>query len=362
MDGSITIERNNSVLDGNGFTSSAVLLNSVSNLTVKNFIITKGGEIQNGFAGISLTNTSHSTVENNTITGITNFLYSFLYYETSAGIIVSGGSSNIISGNNLVNNNQGMEFNNTAYNLIVGNNITYSATAEDKQGYNNPAGIYFDNSSNNTIYHNNFEISIGGQAGDSYYNSVNIWDNGYPSGGNYWMNYRAKEIDYTGIGNKQYVIDSLDAGSANNTDRYPLMEPFNSTFYTLQNTPPEISLLSPLNQTYSNSSVALTFSVEVLSPDKSVNWTGYSLDGQPNVTITSHSSVNNVTIANMTSGVHDITVYARDAYGNIGTSQTIVFTIVKPEPFLTITVLAVSAAAVVMVAVGLLIYLRKHKH
>ena len=59
-----------------------------------------------------------------------------------------------------------MEFNNTAYNLIVGNNITYSATAEDKQGYNNPAGIYFDNSSNNTIYHNNFEISIGGQAED----------------------------------------------------------------------------------------------------------------------------------------------------------------------------------------------------
>jgi hypothetical protein len=35
----------------------------------------------------------------------------------------------------------------------------------------------------------------------------------------------AEEMDSSGIGNKPYVID------LNNTDRYPLMEPFNSTFF-----------------------------------------------------------------------------------------------------------------------------------
>jgi hypothetical protein len=51
---------------------------------------------------------------------------------------------------------------------------------------------------------------------------MNVWDDGYPSGGNYWSDYltkypNASQIDHTGIGNAPYVINS------NNTDRYPLM-------------------------------------------------------------------------------------------------------------------------------------------
>jgi hypothetical protein len=57
--------------------------------------------------------------------------------------------------------------------------------------------------------------------------SPNTWDNGYPSGGNYWSDYQtrypsAAEIDGSGIWNTPYVID------ANNTDRYPLMSPWSS--------------------------------------------------------------------------------------------------------------------------------------
>jgi hypothetical protein len=52
--------------------------------------------------------------------------------------------------------------------------------------------------------------------------SPNIWDDGYPSGGNYWSDYSTKypsatEVDNSGIWNTPYVID------ANNTDHYPLM-------------------------------------------------------------------------------------------------------------------------------------------
>ncbi|HEX9261603.1 MAG TPA: hypothetical protein VF893_03660, partial [Candidatus Bathyarchaeia archaeon] len=52
--------------------------------------------------------------------------------------------------------------------------------------------------------------------------STNVWDDGYPSGGNYWSDYQnryadAKETDSSGIWNTPYVIDDK------NQDRYPLV-------------------------------------------------------------------------------------------------------------------------------------------
>jgi len=61
---------------------------------------------------------------------------------------------------------------------------------------------------------------------------INFWDNGYPSGGNYWDDYMGIDIYHgpnqdipggDGIGDVPYII----TGSAgNNTDRYPLMCPW----------------------------------------------------------------------------------------------------------------------------------------
>jgi len=57
----------------------------------------------------------------------------------------------------------------------------------------------------------------------------NIWDDGYPSGGNYWSNYTGldlfsgpyqNETGGDGIGDTPYVID------ADNVDHYPLMAPY----------------------------------------------------------------------------------------------------------------------------------------
>jgi hypothetical protein len=58
-------------------------------------------------------------------------------------------------------------------------------------------------------------------------NSVNTWDNGYPSGGNYWSDYNGTDL-YSGpgqnitgsdsIGDTPYVIN------ANNRDRYPKVQ------------------------------------------------------------------------------------------------------------------------------------------
>ena len=211
MAGSIIVNGNNLLFDGDGHTlSGAVSLNHVSNVTVKNLIITGGeqfgSETQNGdiITGIYLDDASNVVVDNNTVTDLLSagyFMQVLEYYDMLAGIIVSGGHSNVISGNNLVNNNQGMEFDNTQRNLIVGNNITFSEAVQKAQGSADPAGIYFNDASNNTIYHNNFEIGMGGQAGYSYGDSFNIWDDGFPFGGNFWGDYCTRYPNATEIDN-----------------------------------------------------------------------------------------------------------------------------------------------------------------
>jgi len=98
------------------------------------------------------------------------------------------------------------------YNAISGNNITA----------NKDYGIYLSYSSDilgfhNSVYHNNF-VNNTNQVYSKV--SVNIWDDGYPSGGNYWSDYAGVDTDGDGIGDTPYDID------ANNQDRYPLIEPW----------------------------------------------------------------------------------------------------------------------------------------
>ena len=92
--------------------------------------------------------------------------------------------------------------------------------------------------------------------------------------------------------------------------------------------------------------------------NKQVNWTGYSLDGGEPVTV-----AGNTTISGLPNGVHNVTVYAKDAFGNVGASETVSFTLQVPEPFPTTIVAAVSGvSAVVVVGAVLAIYIKKRKH
>ncbi len=147
--------------------------------------------------------------------------------------------------------------------------------------------------------------------------------------------------NYTGGGSSPVVADGVVYFGLGSTF-YALGEPYSTT-------PPKISVLSPLSQKYNESSVSLVFTV-----DKPVNWTGYSLDARENVSI-----AGNTTLTGLSNGVHNVTVYAEDLFGNIGSSVTVVFT---AEPFPIIPVAVASVTVVVMVGAVLLVYFRKRKH
>jgi len=62
-------------------------------------------------------------------------------------------------------------------------------------------------------------------------------------------------------------------------------------------------------------------------------------------------------LSELSVGVHNITVFAWDEIGNVGSSETITFTIA--EPFNVAPVAVASATSVAIVAVGLLVYFKK---
>jgi parallel beta-helix repeat protein len=347
IDGSITVNRNNIVLDGNrhtlygqGYTPFGDLsLNGTSNVTVKDFIIPCSLDTYPQVIGIQLTNATHVSISNNTITG-------FESVEAWNGgsytaIDVEGGSSNLIEGNSLRYNIYGISLSDTTDNQVIGNNVVGDVNFK----FLYTTGIYVADASNNLIYHNNF-INSTTQAIVS--DSVETWDDGYPIGGNYWSNYWMKNPNAAEIGNST-ILNTPYTINSQNIDRYPLLNPFNSTIYAIEASSPKISIISPLSKVYNQSILPLVFTL-----NEKINWIGYSLDEMQNVTITG-----NCTIANLTNGLHYIIVYANNTYGNIG-SQTVNFTVSKPEPFPTLVVIAVILVAVA-ISVSLLIYRRHRK-
>jgi parallel beta-helix repeat protein len=176
--------------------SGYVAVINCTNVTVQDFTLTHDEQ------GILLAFTNNSKVTGNNMTNNRN------------GIELFSSSNDTLSGNYMANNNlDGCLLERSSdYNTLLGNTI--SANSQD--------GIELSFSSNNKIFHNFFNNTW--QAFVSGLN--NTWDDGYPSGGNYWSNYltyhpNATEIGRSGmwssgIWNTPYVIDP------NNVDHYPL--------------------------------------------------------------------------------------------------------------------------------------------
>jgi len=120
--------------------------------------------------------------------------------------------------------------------------------------------------------------------------------------------------------------------------------------FTIDTTSPEISVLAMKNVVYDSSDVPLCFTV-----NESSSQTWYSLDGKDNVTFAGGSI-----LTGLSEGEHKVTVYATDDAGNTGASETVAFTVSKPEPFTTAMAIA-PLASVVVVGVSFVVYFKKRK-
>jgi parallel beta-helix repeat protein len=192
-------------------------------------------DVTNNGQGIALYDSSEVTVEANNVTANTvgislalssnNIIVDNSVTNSSPGghgITLSSNSfNNTIFGNNLTNNYHGIWLSSSSGNWIVENNIAN----------NELLGIELASSSSNTFYHNNIvnnptPVRVDT---DTPNESICIWDDGYPSGGNYWHDYTDVD-EYTGpnqdqlgsddIWDKPYVLDE------NNKDRYPSVKPY----------------------------------------------------------------------------------------------------------------------------------------
>jgi len=206
--------------------------------------------MRSGWYGINLiSNANYNSILSNNITA-----------NNGPGIRLSQSSSNnTISGNNITANN---------YNGIMLQYLSNNNSISGNNIANNGYGIWLDHSSNNSIFYNNLmentrQVSI-------YKSYSNLWDDGYPSGGNYWSDYNGtdlysgpeqSETGSDGVGDASYDID------ADNRDRYPLMGPFNTfDVGTWNGTAYNVDMVT--NSTVSN------FQVDAIQKTISFNVTG----------------------------------------------------------------------------------------
>ena len=138
--------------------------------------------------------------ENNTVLNCTVKINNF-------GVYISSSSSNAVTSCTVEGNNFGITI------VSSSNNVITKCTVEN----NNLGAKLSDSSDNNYIHHNNFVNNK--QQVLNY--CTNFWDNGYPSGGNYWSDYTGVDVDNNEIGDTSYRISG-----GNNQDRYPLMNLF----------------------------------------------------------------------------------------------------------------------------------------
>ncbi|MDH5481824.1 MAG: right-handed parallel beta-helix repeat-containing protein [Candidatus Bathyarchaeota archaeon] len=160
-----------------------------SNITVSGNSITTNNQ-----SGIILDNSGNNIVNGNNITA-----------NKWWGVNPAYSNNNTVSGNNIKNNNVGFNSASSDFNIVSANNIIDNVYS----------GVYLESSSNNTFQHNNLINNTNQVVVELSY--ANNWDDGYPSGGNYWSNYTGVDLDHDGIGDTEHIID------ANNTDRHPLM-------------------------------------------------------------------------------------------------------------------------------------------
>jgi nitrous oxidase accessory protein len=220
---------NNYFHDNQGYPSDAIYLENAQNNIIARNIVSHNHEgvalewgshhnfvndntiCNNLLDGISVWQSSYNTIGENTITG-----------NGYNGMYVKDCYENTLFQNNISDNGR-----NGIYLYLSAN---YNTVFENTIQGNVENGIWIDSSNDNHLYHNNL-IQNTQQGADS---GFNVWDDGYPSAGNYWSDYTGDD-EYSGpdqnisggdgIGDTPYEI----LGGSNH-DQYPLIEQYGSQY------------------------------------------------------------------------------------------------------------------------------------
>jgi len=251
---------------GSGYPDIALLATSCS---------ISGNVLSGSFAGVELSGSANgNTIIGNEIVNNNWGIYIGAHSPASPSGVVA--DNNVIR-NNITNNDEGIGIGNLAYgNSITRNNVTangvgillfespHDNSVAENTVNKNAVGIDINitdsSAHDNAFYHNNF-ISNSLQVTSAAQTSV--WDNSYPSGGNYWSEYTGTDLlngpnqnqtGSDGIGDSPYVID------VHNKDNYPLMGPY----LTLYSSVAEASISCVSNTTISGiqlSQATMSFNV-----------------------------------------------------------------------------------------------------
>ena len=263
----IIVERDNIVIDGAGYTlqgpedpsSIGIDLAARTNVEIKNMEIEKYGY------GIKLSDSANdNTIHQNIITGSiviairlldsdrNNIFQNIISTNDYRGIVLGSSNDNNIYRNNISHNPGGVELSDSHGNSVFGNNIRgagghgidlHLSNSNNIYGNNltnHFAGVVMEAASDNIFYHNNVMNNYGFNVDIILSGYVNTWDDGYPSGGNYWgivtmTGEHYDGVDFysgpyqnlpgsDGIGDTSYSIDSDDS---DDQDNYPLMGSIN---------------------------------------------------------------------------------------------------------------------------------------
>jgi len=174
--------KSSTIIDGTGY--EIVVTITSNNVNLSNLTVQNGNNY-----GIKINSFDYNSIFNCIIDNNLNGIY-----------LLNSNWINISQ--NLINNTD-----NIAINLVQ----TENCSIFDNNIKNNHCGISFTLGSSNMIYHNNF-INNDFSSGSGGF----LWDNGYPSGGNYWDDYNGIDADGDGIGDTPYVDGEI-------LDSYPLV-------------------------------------------------------------------------------------------------------------------------------------------
>jgi thermitase len=175
----------------NNLTDSDLYVESSNSMVCSNSMVSS-----NGNSGQMIVWGSENTIAFNNVTG-----------DGWCGIEIGLGLNDSVVGNNVLACGWGFQTVYATNCTIVSNNVIGSAQF--------PVQRYF--STNSTYFHNNFINYSRIRTEDCM--SYDIWDKGYPSGGNYWSDYNSTDSNGDGIGDTAYIVGE------ENFDHYPLMYP-----------------------------------------------------------------------------------------------------------------------------------------